>query len=248
MLGFLFKDIKINRSNLFIVLTVVLVFCTFPVFVSADGWSEIVSGESSRVYCFIYFFMFGTAFLVVGMMASNLQSGDERKKWGYYTASVPGGIRKQVGSCYILILCSVIFTLGATVLANFLTRKLISDSVPDVSQMMVLIALVVLFFRAVELPFFFAFGSKTGSFVKTLMVIVLVFCVGVYFMFADLSWMGNGDSVWESIFDLIENMDIKHIMEAGPAGKLVLLAVPGYVVSYLISTKVYLKGVEHYIK
>ena len=248
MLGLLYKDIKVNRSNLLITMAVVLFFSITPIAGDMLSGKDAGAGDGSRIYYFIYFFLYGMSFIIVGMMASNLLSGDERKKWGYFTASVPGGIKKQVASCYILVFLSIVLTLGYTVIANFLTRKLLSETVPDVSGMMALIALVVLFFRAIELPFFFAFGSKTGSFVKTLLVVLLILFVSIYFMFADLSWLGSEDSVMEGLFKFIEKLDIRHILSLGTFGRLILLAVPGYIVSWGISTKVYLKGVERFEK
>ena len=168
----------------------------------------------------------------------------ERKKWGYYTTSVPGGIKKQVGAIYIIILTAIIFTLGVTCGLNIIIRKAAGIDIPDATGMMLVFALIVLFMRAIELPFFYAFGSKVGSAVKSLLVVVLIFIAALYFMFADLSWLGSMDDFIGNFIEWLSKLDLKHLISGGFVGKLLLTAVPLYIVSYLISINVYLKGVD----
>ena len=48
----------------------------------------------------------------------------------------------------------------------------------------------------------------------------------------------------ENFLNWLTKLDIKHLVTGGFIGKLLIAAVPLYAVSYFISTKVYLKGVE----
>ena len=241
MLGFIYKEIKVNKQWLCIMLGLVIFFSCFPMLAASGGDDGRLEGVA---FYGVYFLINGSCFLVVGMMASVFVKTDERKKWGYYTTSVPGGIKKQVGAIYIMILAAILFTLGITCGINVFVRKATDIDVPDAAGMMLVFALIVLFMRAIELPFFYAFGSKVGSAVKALLVIVLIFIAAVYLLFADLSWLGSMDDFMGNFIKWLTKLDLKHLISGGFVGKLLLAAVPMYIASYFISTKVYLKGVE----
>ena len=63
-------------------------------------------------------------------------------------------------------------------------------------------------------------------------------------MFADISWLGSRDDFMENFLKWLSGLDIKNLVTGGFIGKLLLGAVPLYAISYYISTKVYLKGVD----
>ena len=240
MFGFIYKELKVNKQWLCLMFGLVIFFSCFPMLAASGGEGKL---EGVAFYG-VYFLINGTCFLVVGMMASMFVQTDERKKWGYYTTSVPGGIKKQVGAIYIIILTAIIFTLGVTCGLNIIIRKAAGIDIPDATGMMLVFALIVLFMRAIELPFFYAFGSKVGSAVKSLLVVVLIFIAALYFMFADLSWLGSMDDFIGNFIEWLSKLDLKHLISGGFVGKLLLTAVPLYIVSYLISINVYLKGVD----
>ena len=243
MLGYLYKDIRINRNILCIMLGLIAFFSIFPLLAtsSSDGSGVVAEG---LVFYGIYFLINGTVFLVVGMMSSGLVQTDERKKWGYYNAAVPNGIRFQVGSSYIIVFCSIAIALGATCGAIYLIRTFSSIDIPSAGGMMTVFALICLLMRGIELPFFYAFGSKIGSLVKGLLFVVVILIALIYFMFADISWLGSRDDFMENFLKWLSGLDIKNLVTGGFIGKLLLGAVPLYALSYYISTKVYLKGVD----
>ena len=241
MLGFIYKEMKVNKQWLCLMFGLVIFFSLFPMLAASGGEDGKLEGAA---FYGVYFLINGSCFLVVGMMASMFVHTDERKKWGYYTTSVPGGIKKQVGAIYIMILAAVLFTLGVTCLINLFSRKVADIDVPDATGMILVFALVVLFIRAIELPFLYAFGSKVGGAVKAMLVFVLIFIAAVYFMFADLSWLGSMDDFIGNLLKWLSELDIKHLVTGGFVGKILLAAVPLYALSYYISTKVYIKGVE----
>ncbi|WP_028504691.1 ABC-2 transporter permease [Ruminococcus sp. FC2018] len=243
MLGYLYKDIRINRNILCIMLGLIVFFSVFPI-VAANGDEEVGAVTEGVVYYGLYFLINGTVFLTVGMMASVFVQTDERKKWCYYNAAVPNGIRQQVGSCYIIVACSITIALAMTCGANYIIRTFSSVNIPSAGGMMVVFALICLLMRAIELPFFYAFGSKIGSLVKGLLFVVLILIALIYFMFGDLSWLGSRDDFMENFLNWLSGLEIKNLVTGGFIGKLLLGAVPLYALSYFISTKVYLKGVD----
>ena len=241
MLGFIYKEIKVNKQWLCIMFGLVIFFSAFPM-LTAFGDKD--GGLEGTAFYVVYFLINGTCFLVVGMMASMFIQTDERKKWGYYATSVPSGIRKQVGAIYIIIFAAILFTLGVTSVINIVMRKVTDIDMPDATGMMLVFALIVLLMRSIEMPFIYAFGSKVGAAVKALLVFVLIFFAAVYFMFADLSWLGSMDDFIGNLLRWFSELDLKHLINGGFVGKLLLCAVPLYALSYYISTKVYLRGVD----
>lgn len=238
MLGYLYKEIKTNKLILGIMLGLMLFFNLF-ILVTANGDDKPVEG---MIYYVIFFIMSGSSFLVIGMCASGLVQTDERKKWGYYNASAPNGIRLQVGSIYLIIFMALAFCFGISFFFNIIIRNINSDA-PNVTGMMTAMALLVLLLRAIELPFFYAFGSKVGGLVKTLLLFIVIFIVALYFLFADLSWLGSQDEFMEKIIEFLSGISAKKLWNS-IFGKILISAVPLYAVSYYISTKVYLKGVD----
>ena len=237
MFGYLYKELKTNKLILGVMLGLMLFFNIFlPASATGDDKPEGV------LFYAIFFIMSGSSFLVIGMCASGLVQTDERKKWGYYNAAAPHGIKLQVGSIYIIILSALICCIFISFVINIIMRKMSSD-VPNVTGMMIAMALLVLLLRAIELPFFYAFGSKIGSLVKALLMFVVIFIAALYFLFADLSWLGSQDDVMENFFKLLSNISAKTLWRS-IFGKILISAVPLYAVSYYISTKVYLKGID----
>lgn len=237
MLGYLYKEIKTNKLILGVMLGLMLFFNLFlPTTATGDDKPEGV------LFYVFFFIMSGSSFLVIGMCASGLVQTDERKKWGYYNAAAPHGIKLQVGSIYIIILSALVICFCVSSVMNIIMRKMSSD-VPNVTGMMIAMALIVLLLRAIELPFFYAFGSKVGGLVKTLLLFVVIFITAIYFLFADLSWLGSQDEAMEKLFKFLSGISLKGLWKS-IFGKILISAVPLYAVSYYISTKVYLKGID----
>ena len=237
MLGYIYKELKINK----VILSVMLI-CAVFLNLTPLAASNSENNPEGTIFYAIFFIMTGSSFLVIGMCASGLVQTDERKKWGYYNAAAPNGIRFQVGSIYTIILSVLLLDILIAFFCNIIVRQIIPDA-PNVSGMLFVMALLVLLFRAIELPFFYAFGSKIGGLVKSLLLFILIFLAVLYFLFADLSWLGSQDEVIGKFFEIMSSLSVKSIWSS-VVGKILLSAVPLYAVSYYISTKVYLRGVD----
>lgn len=238
MLGYIYKEIKTNKLILSVMFGLMLFFNIF-LLSTTIGENKIDEG---MIYYAVFFIMTGSSFLVIGMCASGLVQTDERKKWGYYNAAAPHGIKLQVGSIYIIILSALVCCFCISFVINIIMRKITPDT-PNVTGMMIAIALLVLLLRAIELPFFYAFGSKVGGLVKALLLFVVIFIAALYFLFADLSWLGSQDEVIEKFIEFLSGISAKTLWNS-IFGKILISAVPLYAVSYFISTKVYLKGID----
>ncbi len=238
MLGLLYKDLCTNRRYLlpiFFVLIFFNVVMSVMVFVGDD---TIGATENPL---FLTGFMGGAAFLsflIVGAFALNFFQTDERKKWGYYVTAVPGGIAKQVTAKYVFVALSVLLTFCICWGTNLVIRS-IFDKAPDITGVVVTLAALSLLMRSVELPCITVFGTKIGTQIKGGFMAVIVLALLVYGLFGDLSWIGSEDSFWESFFKFVGEF---RFISLGL--KLLAAAVPLYCVSCVISTRLYLKGID----
>ncbi len=238
MLGYIYKELKINKTLLAIMLGLAVFLNLTPLAASTGDENK----PDGMIFYALFFIMTGASFLVVGMCSSGLVQTDERKKWGYYNAAAPNGISFQVGSIYTIIFAVLLTVILISYVCNIIIRQIIPNA-PNVSVMLIAMALLVLLLRAIELPFFYAFGSKVGSLVKALLLFAVIFIAALYFLFADLSWLGSEDEIIGKFFEIMSTLSIKTIWNS-IFGKILISAVPLYAVSFFISTKVYLKGID----
>ena len=130
-------------------------------------------------------------FLVVGMMQQGIFECDERRKWQFYIASTPDGIKNQVMAKYIFTLlssvltvtyCSFIHTLACAVMGT-------EYSLPNI--LLILMVPTQLTLRSIEFPFLVRFGSKYGNTFRAVIIMLISFAAIVYGLFGDLSIFGS---------------------------------------------------------
>lgn len=237
MLGLLYKDMRANLKGILVML-LVLIFLngltTVMLFVGEDNDSAM-NTTFIMGFCSI---MAVSSFMTIGATALNIVQTDERKKWGYYITAVPNGIRKQVGAIYTFVFIAMLITFTVVYGVNFIARTVV-DAVPDMLGITLTLVFFGLIMRAIELPCIIAFGSKVGSQVKGGLMLLVILGIVVYLLFGDLSWIGSEYDFWDGLFTWIRDFKFTDL-----ALKLAAVGLPMYIVSYFISTKLYLKGVD----
>ncbi|MBR6103002.1 MAG: ABC-2 transporter permease [Ruminococcus sp.] len=242
MLGFLYKDIKSNLKWLLLGLLVIMFMVCLMSLAMVLGDENIKQKGMGSFMKMILFVLEAMSFVIVGAFSLNYIQSDERKKWGYYVASLPCGTRNQVVSKYVFV-AGITFITFFICIANNLFVGLFVKGMPDLTETLFSVVCLSLLMRAIELPFIFAFGTKVGSQVKGGIMLMIIVWAAVYFMFGDLSWMGSEDEIWGKLFEWIQGFDFTKLLDT-VLGKILLLGLPLYAVSCFISTKVYLRGVE----
>ena len=91
MLGFLYKDIRSNLKWLLLGLCVILFMVCMMSMVMIAGDENVRQNGMGSFMKMILFMMEATSFIIVGAFSLNYIQSDERKKWGYFVASVPHG-------------------------------------------------------------------------------------------------------------------------------------------------------------
>ena len=243
MYGLLYKDAVIMRRNILPTL-VGIVPIQFLHFAGILGEPEM---DVANIYKLMSLFAILCTFYIMGMFQQGVLEPDERKKWAYYVTATESGVKAQVGEKYIFVYLS---SMGTVMLCNCMNA--IAMDVTDekaVSMIGVSFALffVQMFLRSVDIPFMVAFGSKRGNMLHGAMLVAGLFVIAAYLLFGDLSFFGNSmDGFWDRVFEL---MSVGNNLKVLIVLLICALAVlPLYYLSYRISCKCYLKGVEGYDK
>lgn len=109
--------------------------------------------------------------------------------------------------------------------------------IDEVSGIAVPLCFVQILSRAIDIPFVYRFGSKKGSFIKLIcMVILAILICAVLVLNVD-----NMDRITEMVRKVFNENNSSLILSLG---LIVCLAL--YYLSYRITCRLYLKGVEQY--
>ena len=130
MTGLIFKELRMNRSNLIIFALMgpgMLLLCLglgwLMTLTSEAGMAEMIGGFNSAdgqpplLYLMVAF----TPFFATGLQAFLNISQDEVKKWAYFTASHPKGIRGAIYSKYVVTFLMLMVAYVSATLAAELT-------------------------------------------------------------------------------------------------------------------------------
>ena len=185
------------------------------------------------------------AFLVAGFIESMVVfRSDDRKIWGYFISSTSEGYRGFLRVKYELIyimICILTFILAE---ADMLITAFMYDKdgtmAGDMTVLIFASAIIQLLLRATDIPFIIRFGEKKGNTIKLIILLILfiILCVVVLTDFADIN---------VRLYDLFSVFaDEEKGMTA-----IAVCAVGVFILyffSYRISCRLYLKGVEQYVK
>ena len=175
-------------------------------------------------------------FLAAGALQMMVLRGDDRKLWGYWITSTADGYKGFLRVKYEMIFAMIVlflFTLQCVdrgycaVAADVGTRD-----VGEISGIAVLLCFVQILLRAIDIPFVYRFGSKKGSFVKlTYLIMLTIFLLALFILNKD-----RFDSIIE-VFKTNSSLMLSVSL---------VLCLALYYLSYRITCRLYLKGVEQY--
>ena len=244
MLGVVYKDIKIGAKSM-------IIFLCLLVFLNASTLTALAIPEENGDPANVFGALFGLSFAVMsflsgGMLEDSIPAFDERKKWAYFISSTEDGIKNEVGSKYILAFLFSMATAFICIFFNLLAMDISSENSISISGFVIILFFFQLLVRAISFPFLFAFGSIVGNIVRIISMISIIFIVSIYFLFGDISGF-DLDGIYDRLISLLTDMNENHKllwMQAAGMGIVPVL----YVLSYKLSCKLYLRGVENYDK
>lgn len=242
MKGYLYKELKQNR--LFLSLTALLAVCVALLPIVLIMISEKTTGRET-------FFVFAQSGIVLRLLISLAGcigtyallsftlKGDDRKMWGYFVASSPKGIKGFLFTKYGFILAlSVIYLslcAGCDLVLVLFTKYIAGVPVMYMTKIYLALFFCQIFSCAVDIPFTIRFGEKRGSYIKTAMLTVLMIILMLVFLV-------HPDRTSNVMDQFLSDEETPALMKWILPG----VSLIAYILSYPISCRLYLKGVEEY--
>lgn len=245
MYGFLYRNLRIARPML--IATGFILFYTIlaPIF----GALNLSSGnEEITSYNMISLICYGMNMLFTYFIQGELHKGDEKRLPVYFAIASPAGVNGFVKSKYIstfLIPFAVMNICLLTDLTACAIADVSTDEVQATSFMGIYTSMfmLILLLNAIELPFMVRFGVKKGANLKAVIFVSLIAAAGIYFLFGDISMFGTMEDFMQFLIDLSNGKRGGTAMAAVSA-LAPLVTGTLYFLSYKLSCKLYLKGVE----
>ena len=251
MRGLIIKDLYFARKTLLIYFGVMVLNSLFLMIAAAILFlNEDLDGMINSTSLALAFL----CLIVINSLQNRLIAIDERRKWGYFGISTPvtsrGVVAAKYAVVFLLSFVGFVFCFIMDIVFSFITGVYIDNSI---------IYMGILFFGiiwfAIELPFVIRFGSKRGNNVKVAIFLFIILCIGIYALFGDISYFMKGEGFGRQIQKIIMNVDGDMVMDKllrQEAHKLIIasliphIIVALYYLSYRISCKLYMKGMEEY--
>ncbi|MGN0597148.1 MAG: ABC-2 transporter permease [Ruminiclostridium sp.] len=231
MKGFLYKNLLLYRPSLSFIGCMLIISSLFVIILSNMLNSVGMQGDTA-----IYIILFFCLFWFSGFFNGELFKQDESRVVNSFIISAPKGSKRHIASKYIIIfgiyLITFLVCFGDSLLSNMeLNNK---------SLILIFFFSVNLFFSAVSIPFYVRFGADKGNGIKFIPLAILAFALVIYLLFGDISFMFEDDVVI-AFLNYISGSSVETVFALSPAVAIVL-----YLISYKISSALYIKGAENY--
>lgn len=240
MTGLIYKEWKQNR---WYILSMIL--CGALPLIAYIALIDRIHNSGQLVECVMIATL--SAFIAAGILQMMVLNGDDRKLWGYFIASSPDGYRGFLRIKYEMIFfMELLFFTSLEFIISIVCSVAADSGIEDalaVSQSAEAIIIPLVFlqilFRAFDIPFAYRFGIRKGSTVKMICFVLLAIEFTVILiltadytdvMIDDLKAMLTGEKSCLLLYSVF-------------AGILVM-----YCISYRITCRLYMKGVEQYDK
>ena len=233
MTGLVYKEWKQNR---WFILSMIL--CGFaPLFVLL-----LLRGEISNIgNALIHIGGLIAGFLVAGALQMLVLRGDDRKLWGYWITATPDGYKGFLRVKYEMIFAMIVLFLFSLQCVDRGYCAFAADigmtEIEEISGIVVPLCFVQILFRAIDIPFVYRFGSKKGSIIKMIFMVTGAVVISVL-MILNAEHFDTVIEMCKKVF----NVQNSSLILSGCL--VVCLAL--YYLSYRITCRLYLKGVEQY--
>ena len=259
MNGLLYKNIVLRKFFLLVSALLPPAMISFFIVFSMDfdkGFSMETLKESLSQYAssglILRFSLYFVGFFITIVIQNSIISIDEMKKWAYFIAASPNGAKKQIYSKYLVIFMMLgicLISINLTDSAHCaITAIMVNETIPSLTGIFTITFYIILLYFAVDIPFSIRFGVKKGAQIKCIILVAALLCVVIYLLFGPLPDSADVifDAVYGTIEKLINNQFSDEMMLV--MGIIPIISVFGYIASYFISCKLFMKGVEEYDK
>ena len=252
MTGLAYKEFRQNRTMLIGMLIfpalISFVFCAWFIssigIPSEDGETvkmSLIESVRQRQGQGMWMTFLCMGFVMAGFLQGTAFNYDEKKSFAYFVTSTPEGVRGYIRTKYELVFVMMMLTLFSVQLGDWvMTLVCASYDVEwfSLAEPMIMLSFLQMLLRAIEIPFTIRFGVKNGSTIKMIMLVIMV--IAFLIVLAVFT-----DKIGELFVNGTEKLSTlaKSLLALFP-----VIAVGLYYLSYRLSVKLYLKGVELYDK
>lgn len=246
MQGFLYYHFRILRTS-------IMFFCIFclPITILIPIGRALLWNSIELENITEYDFPCMTAYMLIMIFSyffqGLLNKTDQLRLPVYFAIASSAGVNGYLKAKY-----TACFLLGFIAMNICIVTDLIASTIIDVRTALVPTSftalcttafLATLLLNAIEIPFIVRFGYKKGIILKATFFLLLLISIGMYFLFGDISMFGSMEDFIQFLIDII----------SGKRGGTVLIALSAlspivigmlYILSYKLSCKLFLKGVE----
>lgn len=251
--GLLYKEIKQNRTNIIAVALVPMIgflyaflMLAFVNLVSPDelveeNAFEMATSMLPRIGIAAATYFIGSSFI------TGIFKGDDKKLWVYFTVSSPAGVKGFVYYKYVMIFAlNGIYFLSQYFLEMILSTISWTVYGKELSSMMTMhlaVFFLILFSSSIDIPNMIRFGEKKGSIIKLALMLGLatVGIVGFSLLPENIAMKISNAAM--SLINGEASDDLMLIISIAPA-----IAIGAFLLSYKWSCKVFMKGVNEYVK
>ncbi len=250
--GFLYKELRQNRKSICAVIMLpflILVFLTACIAIvslneESGGAEWIVRTLTSDIMRLV---SVALGFFSVSGLLLSVFHGDDKKLWAYFTASTPMGINKFLYTKYVLsfAMCGLYFVssyVSETLLAT-VSWFALGEEIISFTSLSVILFFTLILQNSFAIPMMLRFGEKKGSIIN----VIIILCIAIAAVLI-LSFMPRDiqDKIfaWLAGFITGDYGDITMLL----LGIFPAFSVGAYILSYKISCKIFMKGVNEYDK
>lgn len=250
--GFLYKELRQNRKGIFTVILLpflILIFLTGCLAVvslnedyGGDGW--IVRTLTSDIFRII---AIAIGFFSVSGLLLSVFHGDDKKLWAYFLASAPMGAERFLYTKYVLsfAMCGMYFVssyVAETLLAT-ISRLALGKEIAGFSSISVMIFFALILQNSFSIPMMLRFGEKKGSIINLIIILCLA-AAAILVLSLIPAAIQDKVSAWLSAFMTGDNGGLTALL----LGSFPAFSVGAYILSYKLSCKIFMKGVNEYDK
>ncbi|MGN0597560.1 MAG: ABC-2 transporter permease [Ruminiclostridium sp.] len=250
--GFLYKEIRQNRKSICAVIFLpflILIFLTLCLAIASldekSGGDNLILRELTSDTIRIVSIALG--FLSVSGLLMSVFHGDDKKLWAFFTASLPMGVNKFLYTKYVLsfAMCGLYFVSSyvAETLIATISWFALGEEITSFTGIFIIVFFVLILQNSVSIPMTLRFGEKKGNIINA--IIILCIAIGAILV---LSFIPR--DIQDKVFAWLAGF------LTGDYGDLTMLllgifpafSVGAYILSYKVSCKIFMKGVNEYDK
>ena len=242
MSGLIYKNFRVNRSEIIFSLVTAGLCCITAILLSVFiGGADAIKNESDpSSVVLVYALLYYLAFMLPAMATSKLFEGDENKTCCAFAMSCPQGGKGHIEAKYYYLLILNLTILFMSFISDTITMGIFDGKV-SVSLALGLIFCWRILLSAIEVPFVIRFGSQRGVAIKGAVIGFIFIFITIYFLFGDISWLIGTEDPIEALMEWLQSGDIIFW-----AGLFPFFAFVAFYASCKISVKLFRKGAENY--